>query len=104
MSKETGKMLCHLVKNDLSVAKILSKHVNLSMQKWENVELYLNNVRDVIMEFDLKLINDIAYRVVSNLTDASGSEEEDENYLTQTYFFLEKLASKLNSSILEDIC
>ena len=51
LSKETGKMLCHLVQNDSSISKLLSTHVTLSMQQWENTQLYLNNVRDVIMQF-----------------------------------------------------
>ena len=89
LSKETGKMLCHLVQNDSSISKLLSTHVTLSMQKWGNAQLFLNNVREVIMQFELKLVNDIVHRIVSNLNEYGGeNDEQDENYLTQTYFFL----------------
>ena len=106
LSKETGKMLCHLVQNENSFAKILSWHVTNSLQTWDASQLFLNNVREVILHFDLQLINNVVHRVINTLPHFSSDreEKEDEDYLTQTYFFLEKSVSKLNSSILEGIC
>ena len=74
------------------------------MTMLENMDtnLYLNNVREVIGQFPMQLINDIGYRVckhLSNIQTSSNSNninQDQETYLAQTYYFLEKLAPKFS--------
>ena len=106
LSKECSKTLVHLVKNNLNLAKILSRHANMTMignlssDSW----LYLNNVREVIAEFPVQQINDIGYRVAKHMVSIECNNETEETYLAQTYFLLEKLSNKFTSSTLEEIC
>lgn len=53
-----------------------------------------------MIELPVKLLNDICHRVASNLSDIDAADPNEENYLAQTYFFLEKMTSKLLSSTL----
>ena len=60
-------------------------------------------MRDVIGEFPLPLLNDIVYRVTKNLVDVDHENQTNENYLSQLYFFIEKLVDKLSISTLEEV-
>lgn len=66
--------------------------------------LYLNNIREVILEFPLQLVNDIGYRLCKHMSNIECTSENDEVYLAQTYYLLEKLAAKFSLSTLEEIC
>ncbi len=57
-------------------------------------------MRDVIAEFPLPLINDIVYRATKNLVDVDHQNQANEIYLSQLYFFMEKLVDKLSISTL----
>jgi hypothetical protein len=65
--------------------------------------LYLSNVKEVMIELPVRLLNDICHRVASNLSDIDATDPSEENYLAQTYFFLEKMTPKLLPSTLEDL-
>ena len=74
LSKESSKMLSHLIKDNPNLAKILSTHVSMTMLSSSNTfgesmneRLYLNNVREVIAEFPYQQINDIGHRLVKHL-------------------------------------
>jgi hypothetical protein len=67
-------------------------------------KLYLNNVRDVIERFPVQLVNDIGYRVCRHLRTIECKDENEEVYLAQIYYFLEKLAIKFTAETLEEIC
>lgn len=97
-------MLTHLVKENPSIAKILSRYANMSMLSNLDSNLYLNNAREIIAEFPLQLVNDIGYRVCKHLSSIECSNQDEETYLAQTYYFLEKLADKFSISTLEEIC
>lgn len=56
-----------------------------------------------MIELPVRLLNDICYKVASNLTDIDSSDPSQEQILSQTYFFLEKMSSKLLASTLEDM-
>lgn len=51
----------------------------------------------------MRLLNDICHRVAANLEEVDCSDENQEQYLSQTYFFLEKMITKLLGSTLEDM-
>lgn len=51
----------------------------------------------------VRLINDICHRVAANLSEIDSSDQNQELYLCQTYFFLEKMTGKLLPSTLEDM-
>lgn len=95
-------MLTHIIKDNSNLAKILSRHANntllsnLESSNW----LYLNNVREVISEFPYQQVNDIGYRLTKHLANIECSNENDELYLAQTYFFIEKLVNKFSGSTL----
>jgi hypothetical protein len=57
----------------------------------------------VIIELPVRLINDICHRVAANLGEIDSSDQNQELYLCQTYFFLEKMTGKLLPSTLEDM-
>ena len=111
LSKEASKMFGHLVKDNPSLAKILSTHANMTLlnngsNQFDsfNERLYLNNVREVIAEFPFQQINDIGYRLVKHLNTVECTTENDELYLAQTYFFIEKLVHKFSGNTLEEMC
>jgi hypothetical protein len=56
-----------------------------------------------MIELPVRLLNDICHRVASNLADIDAADPNEENYLAQTYFFLEKMTGKLLPSTLEDL-
>ena len=95
-------MLTHLVKNNSTVSAALAEEAkaNLLASLEERKELYLSNVKEVIIELPVRLVNDICYRVASNLTEIDTTDTNQEQYLAQTYFFLEKMSSKLLASTL----
>jgi len=53
-----------------------------------------------MVELPVRLINDICHRVAANLEEVDCSDESQEQYLSQTYFFLEKMITKLLGSTL----
>ena len=60
-------------------------------------------MKEVIIELPVRLVNDICYRLASNLAEIDTTDTNQEQYLAQTYFFLEKMSSKLLASTLEDM-
>lgn len=56
-----------------------------------------------MIELPVRLLNDICYKLAANLAEVDTSDPSQEQYLAQTYFFLEKMASKLLASTLEDM-
>lgn len=54
----------------------------------EKKQLYLSNVKEVMIELPVRFLNDICHRVASNLADIDAADPNEENYLAQTYFFL----------------
>lgn len=97
-------MLTHLVKNNPAIGRILSKYATMTMLGNLEGNLYLNNIREVIMEFPLQLINDIGYRMCKYMGGIEGASDDEEVYLAQAYYLLEKLANKFSGSTLEEIC
>ena len=105
LSKESSKLLCLIVRNHIQIGKQLANEVKKNLlQGLENrIQLYLNNVRDVISEFPLPLINDIIYRSTRNLCDIDHENQANETFLSQLYFFIEKMTDKLSISTLEEV-
>lgn len=56
-----------------------------------------------MLELPMQLLNDVCHRVASNLTRLDASDPTLEQYLAQTYFFLDKMTPRLSASTLEDI-
>jgi hypothetical protein len=105
LSKESAKLVAHLLKNNPSVSAVIAEEAksNLLGSLDDRKQLYLANVKDVIFELPVRLINDICHRVAANLTEIDAADTNQELYLAQTYFFLEKMAPKLLPSTLEDM-
>ena len=56
-----------------------------------------------MLELPMQLLNDVCHRVASNLTHLDSSDPTLEQYLAQTYFFLDKMTPRLAGATLEDI-
>lgn len=56
-----------------------------------------------MIELPVRLLNDICYKMATNLAEVDSSDPTQEQYLAQTYFFLERMTSKLLASTLEDM-
>jgi hypothetical protein len=56
-----------------------------------------------MIELPVILLNDICHRVASNLSEIDATDPNEENYLAQTYSFLEKMTGRLLPSTLEDM-
>lgn len=54
-------------------------------------------------ELPVRLLNDICHRIAANLEELDCTDQSQEQYLSQTYFFLEQMTSKLLGSTLEDM-
>jgi hypothetical protein len=53
-----------------------------------------------MIELPVRLLNDICYKFAANLSEMDSSDPSQEQFLAQTYFFLEKMTSKLLASTL----
>lgn len=94
-----------MLKSNSTVSSVLAEdtktHLFSSLD--DKKQLYLANVREVMLELPVRLLNDICHRVASTLADVDASDPREENYLAQTYFFLEKMLPKLLPSTGEDL-
>lgn len=94
-----------MLKSNSTVSAVLAEdtkaHLFSSLD--DKKQLYLANVREVMLELPVRLLNDICHRVASTLADVDASDPREENYLAQTYFFLEKMLPKLLPSTGEDL-
>ena len=66
--------------------------MNLITDLQNEKQLYLFNVKEIIIQFPHRLINDITFRVLKALH--NNYENLNESYKIQTYFFLEKMVSQ----------
>lgn len=90
LSRECSKLLTHLVKNNSTVSTAIAEEakVNLLTSLDERKQLYLSNIKEVILELPVRIVNDICYKVASNLVEIDTTDSSQEQYLAQTYFFL----------------
>ena len=70
LSRECSKLLTLLIKNNSTVSAAIAEEAkaNLLNSLEERKQLYLSNIKDVLIELPVRLINDICYKVAFNLS------------------------------------
>ena len=102
VSKECGRLLVHMVRSNPWVGGVLGEEAKTSLfhSLEEKKLLYFGNVREVMAELPMQLLNDVCHKVASNLSHLDSSDPTLEHYLAQTYFFLDKMVGRLAAATL----
>lgn len=76
LSRECSKLLNHLQKVNSSVSSVIAEEskIHLFSSLEEKKQLYLSNVKEVMIELPVRLLNDICHRVASNLADIDAAD------------------------------
>lgn len=90
LSRECSRLLTHLMKNNPTVSAAIADEAkaNLLSSLDDRKEIYLSNVKEVIIELPVRLVNDICFKIASNLSETDATDPSQEQFLAQTYYFL----------------
>lgn len=85
--------MAHVASTKNEFSKIIADYAkNQIISDLDNEkQLYLFNVKSVVVQFGTRLVNDIAYRVLKSMH--ANYDAVPENYKINIYFFLEKMIS-----------
>jgi hypothetical protein len=102
VSRECAKLLSHLLQANPAVSSVVAEEAKLQLlgSLDEKKQLYLANVKELMAELPVRLLNDICHRVAANLGDLDPTDPAHDHYLAHTYFFLEKMTPRLLPSTL----
>lgn len=78
------------MKNNPTVSAAIADEAkaNLLSSLDDRKEIYLSNVKEVIIELPVRLVNDICFKIASNLSETDATDPSQEQFLAQTYYFL----------------